>query len=50
MSVLVTPDEMRAAEAAAIASGRPETDLMREAASQIAAWLDACIPVRARRS
>jgi NAD(P)H-hydrate epimerase len=47
MSVLVTPDEMRAAEAAAIADGRPQPELMREASSQIAAWLEAHIPERA---
>ncbi|MEX2314628.1 MAG: NAD(P)H-hydrate epimerase, partial [Thermomicrobiales bacterium] len=40
MSVLVTPDEMRVAEAAAIASGRPERELMRAAAEQIADWID----------
>jgi NAD(P)H-hydrate epimerase len=40
MTVFVTPHEMRAAEAASVAEGRPETDLMRAAASAMAAWID----------
>jgi ADP-dependent NAD(P)H-hydrate dehydratase / NAD(P)H-hydrate epimerase len=47
MTVLVTPDEMRAAEAAAVAAGRPEPDLMRDAATQIAAWIDTNVKRRA---
>ncbi len=43
MSVLVTPDEMRAAEAAAIADGRSEPELMQAAATQIAEWIDTAI-------
>ncbi|MDQ3548103.1 MAG: bifunctional ADP-dependent NAD(P)H-hydrate dehydratase/NAD(P)H-hydrate epimerase, partial [Chloroflexota bacterium] len=48
MSVLVTPDEMRAAEAAAVAAGRTEPELMRAAASQIAAWIDLHVRRRAQ--
>jgi len=47
MSVLVTPDEMRAAEAAAVAAGRSEPELMRAAAGQIAAWVDMHVERRA---
>ncbi|HYI16587.1 MAG TPA: NAD(P)H-hydrate epimerase, partial [Thermomicrobiales bacterium] len=46
MTVLVTPDEMRAAEAAAVAAGRLEPDLMRDAATQIADWVDTHIKRR----
>ena len=51
MSVLVTPDEMRAAEAAAVAAGRPEPELMRSAAAGVADWVDAHVTrrVNARR-
>jgi len=49
MSALVTPDEMRAAEAAAVAAGRPEPDLMHEAASLIADWLDTHISAPPQR-
>lgn len=48
MSVFVTPDEMRAAEAAAVAVGRSEPDLMREAASRIAEWVDTHVRRRAK--
>jgi hydroxyethylthiazole kinase-like uncharacterized protein yjeF len=43
MTALVTPAEMRAAEAAALASGTTERELMRRAAEGIAGWLDAAI-------
>lgn len=39
MTRLVTPAEMRAAEAAAVAAGTPEPRLMRRAAEAIAGWL-----------
>ena len=45
MSVLVTPAEMRSAEAAAAASGRGARDLMRAAGEAIAAWLAEHIPL-----
>jgi ADP-dependent NAD(P)H-hydrate dehydratase / NAD(P)H-hydrate epimerase len=41
MTVILTPDEMRAAEAAAAASGITEHQLMRLASERIAAWVDA---------
>jgi NAD(P)H-hydrate epimerase len=47
MTVLVSPDEMRAAEAAAVAAGRPEPDLMRLAAAGIASWIDLHVKRRA---
>src|SRR4051812_43010443 len=46
MGVLVTAAEMRAAEAAVIAGGRTEPELMRAAAAAVAAWID--IRVRPR--
>ena len=36
---LVTPDEMRTAEAATVAAGTPERELMRRAATLIADWV-----------
>jgi NAD(P)H-hydrate epimerase len=47
MTVLVTPDEMRAAEAAAVAAGRTEPDLMRKAAERIASWINSHVTRRA---
>lgn len=41
---LVTPSEMRAAEAATVAAGTPERELMRRAATRIADWLCATQP------
>jgi NAD(P)H-hydrate epimerase len=40
MTLLVTPDEMSAAEARVIASGTPASDLMLRAAQSIASWID----------
>lgn len=47
MSAFVSPDEMRAAEAAAVAAGRPEPELMRAAAHKIADWVDSHVTRRA---
>ncbi len=46
MTMLVTPDEMQAAENAVIASGIPAPELMRRAAESIADWLARHIPER----
>lgn len=40
MTYIVTPDEMRAAETAAIESGRTEAELICEAAAGIAEWIE----------
>jgi NAD(P)H-hydrate epimerase len=51
MNVLVTPDEMRAAEAAAVARGRSYDQLMRAAAAGVARWIGRHIaPARTTRT
>jgi hydroxyethylthiazole kinase-like uncharacterized protein yjeF len=45
MTVLVTPDEMRAAEAATIAAGVPAHELMRRAGVAIADWVECIVAV-----
>lgn len=47
MSAFVSPDEMRAAEATLVAAGRSEPELMRDAALQIAHWIDTHVRRRA---
>ena len=51
MTVLVTQEEMRSAEAAAVAAGRPEHEMMRDAATRIAEWIESHVKrrVEARR-
>lgn len=50
MTAIVTPDQVRAAEQQAIDDGRSVAELMRDAAEQIAGWIDQNISVSSGRT